>query len=482
MKTTKLSDVLNDNLPNWNDWTWQMQQKSVCSNPTQLSSLGLLTSGANVSKRKIGLTPYNVKLLLDLKDSDVEAYQAESLQSLLGNEEEYKDHQWVWAKKKNNLIEKLLNFLPIPRFLKTLFTGKGSDTEVRGLENMYPKTDVLIATASCARHCSFCFREVGDPQGEAAKLSGGMETVLNAVKAIINRKTPHVLVTGGDPLTRNNKQLYQILTPLVESQTVEVLRLATRLVVDLPMRFYDQELLEMLSNFAKQMKERNAVLRLVTQINHPCELTPAAMLAIRNIQSCGIEIMNQTVVLKGVNDNPTVLGNIFMILDRLGIRNHKIFQAMPVAGTDNLRIPLRKFRQLIASLHQWLPGTAVPQANVATLVGKVPIYPSGRWTISIPFSNRFICRSFKGEWYLFRDTWDMIRHLREAAALIVVIILFVVLSPGRFKPIVANSAEIITVSRIAILPNEMDYPDYFARRPFIPFVDNHTLYVPWNFN
>jgi hypothetical protein len=76
---------------------------------------------------------------------------------------------------------------------------------------------------------------------------------------------------------------------------------------------------------------------------------------------------------------------------------------MPVAGTEELRVPIRKFRKLLSGLHQWLPGTAVPQAVAPTLVGKMPVSPSGRWMIRLPFTNRYLCRSFRGEWYLYKD-------------------------------------------------------------------------------
>jgi lysine 2,3-aminomutase len=387
----------------WNDWRWQMRQKPACSDISNLAELGLVGPEAKQRQRRVGLTPYNVKLLLDLRDSDPQAYRAESLQSFPPESDAGGAHQWVWAKRQDLPSARFWARLPVSRFWKTLFTGRGSDTEVRALENMYPNTDVLIATAVCARHCSFCFREVGDAQGEASRTTGGMAAVMNAVDAIIARKTPHVLITGGDPLTRSNEQLRQILAPLVESETVQVLRLATRMVVDLPMRFFDEELLTMLRGFAQTMKRRHASLRIVTQVNHPCELTPEAIQALDNIQACGITVLNQTVMLRGVNDDVETLRKLFMHLDRLDVRMHKLFHAMPVEGTEELRVPLRKFRELVSKLHQWLPGTAVPQAVAPTLVGKMPISPSGRWMFPIPFTSRVLCRSFRGELYLFKD-------------------------------------------------------------------------------
>lgn len=479
--STRISDVLNATPSDWNDWRWQMRQKPVCSDLEQLATLGLVAPGAKQQGRRVGLTPYNVKLLLTLKDTDPEGYRAETLQSFPPSTSSLKQHQWVWAKRHDLFWSRLMSHLPIPAFIRTLFAGKGADTETRAMENIYPNTDVVISTAVCARHCSFCFREVGDAQGEASQTTGGMDAVMNAIQQVIARKTPHVLFTGGDPLTRNNQQLRQLLTPLVQSETVQVLRLATRLVVDLPMRFYDEELLAMLKEFAKIMKRRHASLRIVTHVNHVCELTPEAIKALENIQACGIEIWGQTVSLRGVNDDVEKLRTLFLTFDRLGIRSYKIVHTMPVEGIEHLRVPLFKFRKLLAGLHQWLPGTTVPQANAATLVGKIPVSPSGRWIVPIPFTNRLLCRSFKGEWYLFKDAWNIGRHLKESAvALVVALLLAVIFLPRHSTPVakLQQQQQYQTVERITYLADEIGYPDAIVRQPFTPYVVKGVLYLP----
>lgn len=481
MNTSNISDILNADTTHWNDWQWQMRQKPVCSNVEHLAQLGLVSATEPKQRRRIGLTPYNVKLLLTLRKTDGGGYNAEMLQSFL-RPADSSEHQWVWAKRHDLPIAKWLARLPIPQFLKTLFAGRGSDTDTRALENIYPNTDVIIATAVCARHCSFCFREVGDAHGEAARTTGGMDAVMQAVQQVIARKTPHVLVTGGDPLTRNNTQLRQILTPLVEGSTVQVLRLATRLVVDLPMRFFDQELLAMLTEFSRRMKNRQASLRLVTHVNHPCELTPEAIRATGNIQACGVEVMNQTAVLHDVNDNVETLRTLFMQLDRLGVRNYKMYHSMPVEGTQHLQVPLRRFRKLVAGLHQWLPSTAVPQANAVTLVGMIPVAPTGRWMVPIPFTNRVLVRSFRGEWYLFKDAMDWFRFAREASVALVcaslLLCAFLFWPIGGRNPPQTNSSDRVQIEHVAVLADEIGYPDAWARQRFQPFVQGRILYVP----
>lgn len=479
MTTTNITSVLNVDPVHWNDWKWQMRQKPICSDIQQLIELGLLPAQTTKRRRRIGLTPYNVKLLLTLRETDAVGYRAEHLQSFL-QPAGSSDHQWVWARRHDLPGSRLWDCLPIPTFLKTLFAGRGADTDVRALESAYPNTDVIIATAVCARHCSFCCREVGDAQGEAARTTGGMDAVLQAVQEVLRRGTPHVLVTGGDPLTRSNTQLRQILMPLVEASTVQVLRLATRLVVDLPMRFFDTELLATLTEFAHMMKRRHACFRIVTHVNHPCELAAEATQALENIKGCGIEVMNQTAVFRGVNDNVDTLRQLFITLDRLGVRSYKIFHSMPVEGTEAMRVPLRRFRQLVAGLHQWLPGTAVPQANVVTLVGKMPVQPNGRWMIPVPFTNRVLVHSFRGEWYLFKDVWDYLRLVKEAAVTLagVAALLAILLLRHTDTQVAVESVQTHQIDHIVTLADAMEYPDYWARQRFQPFVQGTTLYLP----
>jgi hypothetical protein len=190
--------------------------------------------------------------------------------------------------------------------------------------------------------------------------------------------------------------------------------------------------------------------------------------------------MSQTTSLRGVNDDPVKLQKLFLELDRLGVRNHHFFHSMPVPGTEHLQVPYRRFRSLLANLHQWIPGTAIPHAAVATLVGKIPIAPSGRWILPIPFTNRLLCRSFRGEWYLFKDSWDFGRHLREAglAAAAVVLLLIGCWLAKPSQQVICRPMESQKVNRVVMLANELEYPDYWARQPFTPFVQNGTLYIP----
>lgn len=449
----------------WNDWKWQMAMRGKCSDIGFLKNIGLLSDWQGDFQKKISLTPYAIRLLLYLRETNPQAYRAEWLQSFLPRPAKQTSHQWVWARKN-----KVSNFLL--KWVETLFYGKGSDTPIEALENFYPNTDILVATAVCARSCSFCFREVGDASGEAASLTGDMSTIMKAVQKIISRKTAHVLITGGDPLTRNNKQLRQILEPLIEADSVKVVRIATRMVVDLPMRFHDQDLLGLLQDMSKKISNRGGNLRIVTQINHPAELTEEALTAIKNIQKCGIEVLSQTVALKNVNDNPLILQSLFMRLDALKVRPYKFFHTMPVYGTDHLRVPLRIFRKLVGQLHQWIPGTSVPQSNIPTLIGKIAVHPKGQFSISLTFTRRILTRNWRGEWYLYKDAPDPQRRFTES---ILALLIIIVLTITTNLPVPAPA---MPFNRISYPEDEIGYTDHFLRQPFKPFISKGTLYLP----
>lgn len=465
----------------WNNWRWQMEQRTTCSRISSLVGLGLVSNeqSKKVSSR-LGLTPYNVELLLRLQKEDVRAYDAELLQSVLFSGKTDEKHLWVWARYAKFDSSGYLGQFPALLRLRNYFMGEGSNTSVQCLENFYPRTDVLIVTAVCARNCSHCFREVGDSDGEASGNAGGMRVVLETVQSILNRKTPHVLITGGDPLTRSNEQLRSILLPLVESDTVQVLRLATRMVVDLPMRFYDEDLLEMLREFADKMRERGANLYLVTQINHPCELTSEALIALSNIKKCDIQILNQTVLLRGVNDDENILRDLFLTLDRLNVRSYKLFHPMPVSGTENLRVSIRRFRQLLALLHQWIPGTCVPQANVNTMAGKIPVSPSGRWVFLIPFTKFALCRNFQGKLVFFKDVWDWLRFGRECVTLALIIAFCInVMSYTPFTEEVISARSSLHIEKVAYVDDLYTYVEGYMRLTFQPFVVGNVLYIPY---
>ena len=215
-------------------------------------------------------------------------------------------------------------------------SGEASNTVVKGLQHKYRETALLLSTDECAMYCRHCFRKrlVGVSDSEIVH-------DLNAVRAYLldHPEINNVLVSGGDALMNSNARLDAILDILTDLPSLDFVRIATRIPVSLPARITeDQELLDILSkhNGRKQ-------LYLVTQFDHPREVTEEAAACAKAVLTRGIPVRNQTVLLRGVNSNPTDLAELFHKLTAIGVEPYYVFQCRPVSGVKgHFQIPLKE--------------------------------------------------------------------------------------------------------------------------------------------
>jgi lysine 2,3-aminomutase len=177
-----------------------------------------------------------------------------------------------------------------------------------------------------------------------------------------------VIVSGGDPLTLSTDRIARLLARVRRVPTVETIRLATRVPVTLPQRV-TAELVRALRPYHP--------LWVMTHFNHPKELTKAAARACLRLVDAGFPVMNQTVLLRGVNDSAPVLEELFRGLIRLRVRPYYLLQADPVAGTGHLRTPIAMGLAIMEQLQGRLTGIALPKLIVDTPggMGKVPVGP-----------------------------------------------------------------------------------------------------------
>lgn len=230
----------------------------------------------------------------------------------------------------------------------------------------YPDRALLLATDRCAVYCRFCTRSrlVGN--------GGGPRSLerLSAAFAYL-RAHPEVkdlIVSGGDPLAMVTGRLTALLGKLRDIPSLETIRIATRVPVVLPSRITD-ELLDALRSFHP--------LWVMTHFNHPKELTEASRAACRRLADAGFPVMNQTVLLRGINDDPDTLKALFRGLVRERVRPYYLLQMDPVRGTSHLRTPLERGVQIMEQLQGRLSGIALPKLIVDTPggFGKVPHGP-----------------------------------------------------------------------------------------------------------
>ena len=259
------------------------------------------------------------------------------------------------------------------------------------LVRRYPDRVLLLATDRCAVYCRFCTRSrmVGDGGGPAPLER--LEPALAWIAA--HPEIRDVIVSGGDPMAMATERLDRLLTRIRAIPTVETIRLATRVPVTLPMRV-TRELLDAL--------RKHHPVWVMTHFNHPKELTPESIGACTRLADAGFPVMNQSVLLAGINDDADVLEKLFRGLVRARVRPYYLLTADPVRGTGHLRTPLAKGIAIMERLQGRLSGIALPKFICDTPAGrgKVPVTPD---YVVAREPGRTVLRTFRGEEVAYID-------------------------------------------------------------------------------
>ncbi|MGC4090677.1 MAG: KamA family radical SAM protein [Polyangiaceae bacterium] len=238
------------------------------------------------------------------------------------------------------------------------------------LVQRYPDRALLLVSDRCSVYCRFCTRSrmVGDGGGPRSdeKLAAAFRYLEE------HAEVRDVIVSGGDPLTMSTERLLRLVERLRKIPSVETIRLATRVPVALPQRITD-ELLNAL--------KPHHPLWVMTHFNHPKELTETSRAALCRLADAGFPVMNQTVLLRGINDDSRVLSELFRGLVRVRARPYYLLQMDPVRGSGHLRTPLATGVRIAEELQGRLSGIALPKFIVDTPggFGKVPHGPS--WVV-----------------------------------------------------------------------------------------------------
>ncbi|MCF8069858.1 MAG: KamA family radical SAM protein [Desulfobacterales bacterium] len=198
-----------------------------------------------------------------------------------------------------------------------------------------------------------------------------------------------VLITGGDPLLLSDNKLEYLIARLREIAHVEVIRIGTRLPVVLPHRI-TEGLKKAIGGCHKVPVWIN------TQCNHPKEITEKTAKAVYDLLSCGINVGNQAVLLKGINDDVNTFRKLHQELLRIRIRPYYVFYCEPAPGIDHFRTPVEKGAELIRdAIRGHTTGMAQPIYVLATNIGKIPLMPD--YYIVDKNEKEFTLRNYKGE-------------------------------------------------------------------------------------
>jgi len=235
------------------------------------------------------------------------------------------------------------------------------------LVQRYPDRVLLLATDRCSVYCRFCTRSRMVGAGGGARAMEQLAPAFAWLRA--HPEVRDVIVSGGDPLVMRTERIAQLLTELAAIASVETVRVATRTPVTLPQRIT--------SELCAALRLHPAVW-LMTHFNHPKELTPTSLRACARLVDAGIPVMNQTVLLRTINDDADVLEQLFRGLVRTRVRPYYLLQADPVRGTSHLRTPIAAGLAIMERLQGRLTGIAVPKYIVDTPGGrgKVPLLPN----------------------------------------------------------------------------------------------------------
>ena len=227
--------------------------------------------------------------------------------------------------------------------------GDDKHDKGNGVLHKYSYTALVVGTEYCAMYCRHCFRKrmVGLPNEQTVR------NIRQAAKYFASHpEITNVLISGGDPFLLPTATIKAMLDALKDIQHLNYVRIGSRAPVVYPMRFFDDELIEVLRQF-----NRTKALYVPTHFNHPDEITPVAEKAILRLREAGITVNNQAVLLRGVNDNVGTLVTLMNKLLRIGINPYYLYQCMPVARVrHHFQVPLKEGVDIVDEARKQLDG------------------------------------------------------------------------------------------------------------------------------
>ena len=256
---------------------------------------------------------------------------------------------------------------------------------VANLIHRYPDRVLFLVSGQCAMYCRHCMRKrrVGF-QGHVS------EADLDRGIAYIRSRPEirEVILSGGDPFLLPDDRIERLLSQIRQLPHVDMIRIHTRTPCALPQRITG-DLVKILRRFVP--------LYVNIQFNHPAEITPASETACGAMADAGIPLGSQTVLLKGVNDDPKVMMALMRKLLKIRVRPYYLHHADPIEGTRHFRTSIEKGKRIMAYLRGRMSGMGIPYYMIDLPGGgKVPILPDYTQTDK---SGKLIVKNFEGKFF-----------------------------------------------------------------------------------
>ena len=344
----------------WNDWQWQVRNR--IRSLDQLSKYVPSLSSRHelekvIEKYPMAITPYYASLIQQADMTDP-----------------------IFRMSVPNIHEMF-----DPACLTDDPLEEHQDMPVPGLVHRYRDRALLIATTMCSMYCRHCTRK---------RIAGTRENAISARRMrqaqeyLFNHpEITDVIVSGGDPLTMSDAAIEAVLSMLRSVPSVQIIRIGTRVPVVLPMRITD-DLVNMLKKYHP--------LWINTHFNHPNELTEESRAACAKLADAGIPLGNQTVLLRGVNDDPLVIEQLCRALISTRVRPYYMYQCDLVRGVEHFRTSIRKGIEIMEYLRGRVSGIAIPTFVVDAPHGggKIPVLPT--YVVSMSPTHT-VLRNYEGQ-------------------------------------------------------------------------------------
>ena len=344
----------------WNDWRWQLRNR--LSTVADFERVLHMTDGqrqdlqACMGKFRVAVTPYYASLMdPDDPKCPVRMQGVPSPLELVVHEEDMED-----------------------AIAETI------DSPTPTITHRYPDRVLFVVTEMCSMYCRHCTRRriVG---GHEAMVS--QKVIDDAITYIQrNKEVRDVLISGGDPLVLSDEQLEEIIARVRAIEHVEIIRIGSRMPVVCPQRITPQ---------LTAMLRKYHPLYLNTHFNHPKEITPESTEACARLADAGINLGNQSVLLRDINDCANVMKRLVQGLVKIRVKPYYYYQCDLAMGTNHFRTSVSKGIELYESLRGHTTGFAVPMYIIDAIGGggKTPVIPN--YLISLA-PGKVILRNYEG--------------------------------------------------------------------------------------
>jgi len=355
----------------WNDWRWQLRNR--ITNVEQLQRLmPTLTpeehAGATLANHKLALaiTPYFFNLIDPADENCPIRWQ------VIPRLEETHTATWEMSDP----------------------CGEDSHSPVPGLVHRYPDRVLMLVTDRCAAYCRYCTRSRLVSNATGYDFHPEFDKQIEYIQS--NPQIRDVLLSGGDPLLFSDERLEHLLSRLRSIPHLEFLRIGTRIPIFLPQRI-TPELCAMLKKFHPLFMSIHS--------NHPRELTTEVREALGRLVDAGVPLGNQSVLLRNVNDDATVMKALMQKLLLCRVKPYYIYQCDLIAGSAHLRTSVRKGLEIMEQLRGHTTGYAVPQYVIDAPGGggKVPVNPD--YVLSRN-ADRVVIRNYEGKIFEYPEAID----------------------------------------------------------------------------